>query len=268
LPVLSEVRAVLVGAVSPPEDSFRVRVLNPDGTPAPDTELIAVPKRPDILTTFYTSRTDQRGVAIGWDTKNIATELTRIDIIRENSPLPDGQYLIFAWARNRYGFADNVPVQRNVTLTIRMAERPGDRPPTFRLTAETASDWTSAMLAGLTDSIGRWVASLAMPWDIVAVQAAGRTVYVTIRPKITASWVASGIVVAVILALIIALALVLKWVFDDISEKLGPTGGFLFLLLLGAAALAVIVGGLAFAVSETKPTTAKLPPPPPPPPPR
>jgi hypothetical protein len=259
LPVLSEVRAVLVGAVSPPEDSFKVRVLNPDGTPAPDTELIAVPKRPDILTTFYTSRTGQSGIAVGWDTKNIVTELTRIDIIRENSPLPDGQYLIFAWARNRYGFADNVPAQRNVTLTIRMAERPGDRPPTFRLTAETASDWTSAMLAGLTDSIGRWVASLAMPWDIVAVQAAGRTVYVTIRPKITASWVAAGVVIAVILALIIALALVLKWTFDDISERLGPGGGLLFLLILGAAVVVPVIIGIGLTTMRER-----RPPPPPP----
>jgi hypothetical protein len=245
LPILSEVRAVLVGAVSPSEDSFKVRVLNPDGTPATNTELIAVPKRPDILTTFYTSRTDQRGVAAGWDTKNIVTELTRIDIIRENNPLPDGQYLIFAWARNRYGFADNVPAQRNVTLNIRMAERPGDRPPTFRLTVETASDWTSAMLA--------------MPWDIVAVQAVGRTVYVTIRPKITASWVAAGVVIAVILALIIALALVLKWTFDDISEKLGPGGGLLFLLILGAAVAVPVIIGIGLATMRER-----RPPPPPP----
>jgi len=263
LPILSETRIVLLGSTAPPTDAFRLRVLNPDNSPAAGVEAIAVPKRPDVLTTFYVTRTDTAGAAVGWDEKNIVTELTRIDLVRENNPLPDGRYLIFVWARNRYGFADNIDVRRGITLTIKMAERPGDKPPTFLITAETASDWTSAMLASLTDSIGRWIASLAMPWEVVSVEARGRNVYVKIRPKITASWVAAGVVIAVILALIIALVLVVKWTFDDISERLGPAGGALFLFLLAVAAGAAVVIGIGLALGRKK-----KPPPQPPPPPR
>ena len=214
--------------------------------------MYAIPKKPDLIGTYYFGKTNSKGEVSIFEIKNapgeIFAKIPGVDLlmklIGKKESLPVGKrFLIFAHNASLYAWKDNVLAEEGKILEGKLVYK--DVSPTFYTDVTFAVDILPDVFKAFTDSIGAWVAKMALPIEIVSTEKRARTVRIIYRIKAASpiGFAAAAIILIIILALAIILVVVSKWAFGELAKPIGLgaavgiAGVGIAATLFGAAAL-------------------------------